>query len=74
MSQQAEHEQQPLTPEEMRQQLTKLGADQQAITELSDEELEQVAGGVKLGTLVTVAKYGFKYGFKGVETAASFFL
>ena len=45
MSQQAEHEQQPLTPKEMRQHLTELGIDQQAITELSDEQLEEIAGG-----------------------------
>jgi hypothetical protein len=67
MSQQAEHEQQPLTPEEIRQHLTELGADQQAITELSDEQLEEIAGGGKWGRIFKVAKYGFE----GVTAAAT---
>jgi hypothetical protein len=72
MSQQAEHEQQPLTPQEMRQHLTELGADQQAITELSDEQLEEIAGGGKWGTFFKVAKYGFE-GVTGAATIGSLF-
>ncbi len=47
MSDQPENEmQQSMSPEEMRQSLlAELDASQQAIAELSDEELEQVAGG-----------------------------
>ncbi len=48
MSDQAENEnQQTVTPEEVRQSmLAELDASQEAIAELSDEELEEVAGGV----------------------------
>jgi hypothetical protein len=67
MSQQAEHEQQPLTPEEMRQQLTELGIDQQVITELSDEQLEQVAGGSLWGL---ASKEGLKVVGKGLAGGA----
>jgi len=49
MSYQSEHENQPsqiMTPNEVRQSLlAELEANQQAITELSEEELETIAGG-----------------------------
>jgi hypothetical protein len=74
MSNQAENEQQQnLTPEEVSQNLAELGGDQQAITELSDEELEAVAGGGKWGTLFKAAKYGFE-GVVGAATIGSIFL
>ena len=64
MSNQSENEiQQTQTPEEVRQRiLTELEANQQAITELSDEELEAVAGG-----------FSFKSFFRGVKMGAKAF-
>jgi Type-A lantibiotic len=79
MSNQPEHENQQtksVTPEEVRQSiLAELEASQQAITELSDEELEEVAGGEWYGMYKTVNSGGgssdmFKRGFikAGVHT------
>ena len=62
MSNQPEHEKQQL--QELRQSLlSQLEASQQAITELSDEQLEQVAGGGLWGLAAKVAsKEGLKVG------------
>ena len=62
MSNQSENEmQQTLTPEEVRQHLlTELEADQQAIAELSEEELEAVAGGFSFGAFFRGVKTGIK--------------
>jgi hypothetical protein len=62
MLNQSENEmQQTQTPEEVRQRmLTELEANQQAITELSDEELEAVAGGFSFKSFFRGAKAGVK--------------
>jgi hypothetical protein len=75
MSHQPEHEnQQPqvMTPEEVRQSLlTELEANQQAITELSEEELEAIAGGGKFWK--DFAK-GFEIGFVDTLSIGSLFI
>jgi hypothetical protein len=62
MSNQSENEmQQALTPEEVRQHLlTELETNQQAIAELSDEELEAVAGGFSFKAFARGVKTGIK--------------
>ena len=62
MSDQPEHKK--LQPQELRQSLlSELDASQQAITELSDEQLEQVAGGALGGMIAKMtSKEGLKVG------------
>ena len=63
MSNQAENEnQQTVTPEEVRQyMLAELDASKETIAELSDEELEEVAGGIGL----TLGAGGLRAGLRG---------
>ena len=72
MSNQSEHENQQietLTPDEVRQYLlTEIEATQKQITELSDEELEEVAGGIA-GTSYSIrgAWRGGVAGYQGAQ-------
>ena len=60
MSNQAEHEHEPsqtLTPEELRQSLlSQIDATKEAVYALSDEEVEQIAGGLKGGSMMDSLK------------------